>query len=186
MKRPPGAGEYVLGGVDWKRWSVILLKPDCVARGLTDAVLERVEAVVPVIDRRKVIVADWQIFVHYWDLLVNADWFTDRNIAACLRETYVGRQVTVALAHGPEGVDTPALVRSVLGHFDPSKAAPGTVRGDFGIDSLELAASQGRLVENLIHSSDDAEASCRDFGIWYGANRWPLLEPLDARKPVIR
>ncbi|WP_203590729.1 nucleoside-diphosphate kinase [Streptomyces sp. SID13031] len=165
--------------MDWSRWSVILLKPDCVQRGLVDVILERVGRDVSVVGQMNVTVADWQIFVHYWDLLVNADWFTDREVVSCLRDSYVGQQVTVALAHGSEGADTPTVVRSLLGHFDPSKATPGTLRADYGVDSLELASAQGRLVDNLIHSSDDSVASCRDFGIWYGANRWNLIAPTE-------
>ena len=176
MKQPPGPGELVLGGVDWTRWSVILIKPDCVRRDLTNAVLERINREVPVSSRRRVTVDDLQIFVHYWDMLVNKDWFPDRDIVTCLRNNYVGQEVVVALAHGPEGTDTPALVRSLLGHFDPSHAAPGTIRADLGMDSLRLASSQGRLIDNLIHASDDATAACRDFGTWYGANAWPLLD----------
>lgn len=176
MRQPPGPGEFVLSGVDWTCWSVILLKPDCVRRELTDQVLERIEHEVPVLGRQHVVVEDWQIFVHYWDMLVNKDWFPDRDIVACLRDNYVGQEVVVALAHGTEGTDTPALVRSLLGHFDPSQAAPGTIRADFGTDSLSLASSQGRLIDNLVHASDDATATCRDFGTWYGANAWSLLD----------
>jgi nucleoside-diphosphate kinase len=176
VKQPPGPGEVVLGGVDWGRWSVILLKPDCVRRDLTEPVLDRVRREVDVLAPRQVIVEDWQVFIHYWDMLVNKDWFPDRDMAGCLRRHYVGQEVVVALARGPEGTDTPAAVRSLLGHFDPTQAAPGTIRADFGIDSLHLARSQGRLVENLIHASDDATATCRDFGTWYGANEWSLLD----------
>lgn len=173
--RPPTVGG-VLAGIDWDRWSVILLKPDCLRRGLVDEVLERIAAVVPVTAPMDVTVADWQIHVHYWDLLVGADWF-DRDIPTCLRRAYVDQQVAVALAHGPAGSSTPRIVRKQLGHFDPSQAAPGTIRGDLGDDSLATAEAEGRLVENLIHSSDDAAATCRDFGTWYGANRHHLLAP---------
>jgi len=83
--------------------------------------------------------------------------------------------VIVALARGPAGTDTPALLRSVLGGHDPSRAEPGTIRADLGIDSLETARAQGRLIENLIHTSDDADACCRDFGTWFGAHRASLL-----------
>lgn len=172
-RRPPAVGD-VLTGVDWDRWSVVLLKPDCVRRGLVDAVLERVAAVASVRNRMDVTVADWQIHVHYWDLLVGADWF-DCDVPACLREMYVDHQVTVALAHGPAG--TPRLLRDLLGHFDPAQAAQGTLRGDLGEDSLAIAQAEGRLVENLVHSSDDAAATCRDFGTWYGAHRHHLLTP---------
>lgn len=92
MKQPPGPGEVVLGGVDWSRWSVILLKPDCVRRDLTEAVLDRIRREVAVLAQRQVVVEDWQIFVHYWDMLVNKDWFTDRDLVACLRNNYVGER----------------------------------------------------------------------------------------------
>jgi nucleoside-diphosphate kinase len=174
----------VLDSIDWNRWSVILLKPDAVERGLADDVLRRVEAVVPVTGRRDVTVADWQIFVHYWDMLVNRDAFDDLDIPACLRRMYVGRTVTVALAHGPAGINTPSLIRSLLGHFDPSHAEAGTIRGDLGTDSLATARAEVRLVENLIHSSDDPAAACRDFGIWYGANQRHLIEPAEENTAV--
>lgn len=176
MKRRPETSGGVLGGIDWSRWSVILCKPDCVRDGKVDAVLERIAAVVPVLGRRDVVVADWQVFVHYWDLLVDRDWY-DLDTPTALREMYAGKRVTVALAHGPAGTDTPALVRSLLGHFDPSQAAPDSIRGALGTDSLTAARAAGRLVENLVHSSDDPAATCRDFGTWYGADQYRLLEP---------
>lgn len=172
-RRPTTVGE-VLADVDWERWSVILLKPDCVRRGLVGAVLNRIGEAVDVSARRQVVVADWQIHVHYWDMLVGADWF-DRDVPACLRQQYIGRPVVVALAHGRAGVSTPQTVRDMLGHFDPSRAAAGTIRGDLGNDSLAAAEADGRLIDNLVHSSDTAAATCREFGTWYGANRYRLL-----------
>lgn len=167
--------EIRVSGVDWSRWSVVLLKPDCVRRGLADDVLARLGKITPITWQERVTVADWQIFVHYWDLLVDRYWFGGLDVAACLRHAYVGQDVIVAIARGPAGTDTPALLRSVLGGHDPSRAEPGTIRADLGIDSLETARAQGRLIENLIHTSDDAAACCRDFGTWFGAHRASLL-----------
>jgi nucleoside diphosphate kinase len=172
VTRPPEFRGGVVGGVDWSRWSVVLLKPDCVRRGLTEAVLDRLAAVARISGRKDIVVADWQIFVHYWDMLVDADWF-DVDVVSCLRSMYVGQQVTVALAHGTEGVA--GLLRAQLGFFDPSQARAGTIRGDLGTDSLADARAEGRLVENLVHTSDDAQAARRDFGTWYGANQSHLL-----------
>lgn len=183
MKRPQTSGG-VLSGIDWDRWSVVLCKPDCVRRGLVDTVLNRINTVAPIRARMDVTVADWQIFVHYWDLLVDADWF-DRDIPCCLRALYVGQRVTVALAHGPVGISTPQLLRDQLGHFDPSQAAPGTIRGDLGRDSLAAAEANHRLVDNLIHTSDDDAATARDFGTWYGArhHRWLIPHNIAPPKP---
>ncbi|MFI9755792.1 nucleoside-diphosphate kinase [Streptomyces collinus] len=161
---------------DFDRCSVILCKPDAVQRGLVDEVLARIAAAgvtVTVTNRIGLTAEAWQVHVHYWDLLVDADWFPDRDIPACLDEMYAGQGVAVALAHGEPGMH--ARLRQLLGHFDPTRAAPGTIRGDLGDDSLEAALAEKRLVRNLVHTSDDPEAARLDFGTWYGASRGGLL-----------
>jgi nucleoside-diphosphate kinase len=180
---PPEFRGGVLGGVNWERWSVVLLKPDCVRLGLADTVLGRLAMAADISARQEVLVADWQVYVHYWDLVVDADWY-DLDVISCLRSMYVGQTVIVALAHGPAG--TPELLRAQLGHFDPTQAAEGTIRGDLGTDRLTAAREAGRLVENLVHTSDDAQATRRDFGTWYGARRYDLLTPRTAALPAAR
>ncbi|MFF0742118.1 nucleoside-diphosphate kinase [Streptomyces sp. NPDC004111] len=175
MNRQPFRSGDVVDGIDWDRWSVILLKPDCVERGLVDKVLDRFAAVpdITVFARMDVVVEPWQVHVHYWDLLVDRDWYSGRDMPTCLDEMYVGKTVTVALASGPEG--TPRTLRKLLGFFDPSQAGAGSIRGDLGVDSLDAALAEHRLVENLVHTSDNAEATRRDFGVWFGAARRNLL-----------
>ncbi|WP_307821835.1 nucleoside-diphosphate kinase [Streptomyces coffeae] len=173
MSRKPPSGA-VVEGIDFGRWVVILCKPDAVERGLVDAVLDRIAAEgATVSGRREVTAQPWQAHVHYWDLLVDADWYPDRDIPACLDDTYVGRRVAVALAYGEPGIH--AWLRRLLGHFDPTQAEPGTIRGDLGNDSLEAALAEKRLVRNLVHTSDDPDAARRDFGTWFGADRRALL-----------
>ncbi|GAA1165951.1 nucleoside-diphosphate kinase [Kitasatospora gansuensis] len=177
MNARPTAAGAVVDGVDWDRFSVVLLKPDCVRRELTDIVLAALaeRGGVEVVFWMPVTVAAWQIHVHYWDMLVDADWWLPLNIPLCLDQAYVGQSVVVALVRGAGG--TPARLRGLLGHFDPAEAGPGTIRGDFGTDSLATARQAGRLVENLIHTSDDEAAVARDFGTWFGADRRHLLPP---------
>lgn len=173
--RIPGS---VLGGVEWSRFSIVMLKPDCLHRGLADDVLARIAAEGEIIARDTVTVQDWQIFAHYADLLVDADWFKV-DVADYLRRFYVGQEVVIALLRGSD-TTTPARIRGLLGHYDPQRAAAGTIRGDLGIDSQEKSRAENRLIENLIHSSDDAATVCRDFGTWFGANRYELLDPAPA------
>ncbi|MEU3712197.1 nucleoside-diphosphate kinase [Streptomyces catenulae] len=171
---------------DFSRCSVILCKPDATERGMVDAVLERIaDAGATVTNRCEITVQPWQIHVHYWDLLVDADRFPDRDIPACLEQEYAGRPVTVALAHGEPGIH--ARLRDLLGHFDPTHAAPGTIRGDLGIDSLDAALAERRLVRNLVHTSDDPDAARRDIGTWFGTARRELLTPpvpAQAARPI--
>ncbi|MFI5534143.1 nucleoside-diphosphate kinase [Kitasatospora sp. NPDC051853] len=181
MTARPAAAGAVVDGVDWERFSVVLLKPDCVRRDMADIVLAALaeRGDVEVVHSRPVSVAPWQIHVHYWDMLVDADWWLPLSIPYCLEQTYVGQSVVVALVRGAAG--TPARLRGLLGHFDPDQAGPGTIRGDFGADSLADARDAGRLVENLIHTSDDTAAVARDFGTWFGANRRDLLTSVPSR-----
>ncbi len=176
--RIPGS---VLGGVEWSRFSVVMLKPDCLRRGLADDVLARVAAEGEIIARDTITVQDWQIHVHYADLLVDADWFKV-DVADYLRRVYVGQEVVIALLRGSD-TTTPARIRGLLGHYDPQRAAAGTIRGDLGTDSQEKSRAENRLIENLIHSSDDDATVCRDFGTWFGANRYELLDPAPAPGP---
>jgi nucleoside-diphosphate kinase len=174
--RVPGT---VLDGIDWSRFSVVLVKPDCLRRGLVDEVLGVVAQVVDIVTCERVIVEDWQIFVHYWDILVDKDWFTV-DVVDYLRRAYIGQPVVVALVRGSDQ-DTPARVRALIGHYNPAAAAPGTIRGRFGADGLEASRREGRLIENVIHASDDAATVCRDFGTWFGANRHDLLDQQPGR-----
>ncbi|MFE7117200.1 nucleoside-diphosphate kinase [Streptomyces sp. NPDC057654] len=169
--RIPGS---VLDGVDWSCWSVVMLKPDCLRRGLVDKVLDRIGEHERIVTREEVTVADWQIHVHYWDLLVDRDWFSI-DVVSYLRRTYTGQKVVIALVHG--GAGTPERVRALLGHYDPAVAKAGTIRGDLGDDSQEKSRAEGRLIENLVHTSDDPPTVCRDFGTWFGADRHELLFP---------
>ncbi|AYV32892.1 Nucleoside diphosphate kinase (plasmid) [Streptomyces sp. ADI95-16] len=184
MNQKPSRSGAVVNGIEWGRWSVILFKPDAVERGLVDEILDRLSDTDVFVGRQDVIVAPWQIHVHYWDMLVDRDWFSGRDMPACLDELYVGRTVTTVLAYGPPGIH--AAFRDRLGHFDPTQAAAGTIRGDFGDDSLDRALAEKRLINNLVHASDDPEAARRDFGTWYGSNRRGLLHPVPAPRPRAR
>ncbi|MCP2342968.1 nucleoside-diphosphate kinase [Actinomadura rupiterrae] len=152
------------GGVDWTRWSVIYLKPDCVARGLVPVVLTLLGQQVSVHHVRSVTVTQAQIFAHYDDLFSCAA-LRHLNIDAELRRMHVGQRAVIALGHGP---DAPARLRDLIGPTDPATAPTTTIRGRYGIDSLAAGRAENRLIDNLIHTSDDPAAARRDFGIWYG------------------
>jgi nucleoside-diphosphate kinase len=158
---------------DWTAWSVVLLKPDCLARGLMDQVLDAVSAEATLVDRRIVTPTETQIFAHYDDLLTTRRaYFTWVDVPADLRATYVGRPVGIALAHG---ADIARRLRRLIGHYDPARAPQYSIRGRFGIDSLPRAKAESRLLANIIHTSDDPAGAEREFGIWYGATQTHLL-----------
>lgn len=161
--------------VDWTCWTVVLLKPDCVDRGIVDPVLTWVGTEVTLVDHRVVNPTEQQIFAHYDDLLTTRrSHFTWVDVPADLRRTYVGRRAGIALGYAPNAA--PRL-RDLLGHYDPTHAGLFTIRGRFGQDSLSQAQAEHRLIANVIHSSDDPAGAEREFAIWYGPAHRQLLHP---------
>lgn len=68
-----------------------------------------------------------------------------------------------------EGVHAVDMVRKIVGKTFPSFAEPGTIRGDFSVDSPNLANDQKRSVRNLIHASGDPEEAKHEMGVWFEA-----------------
>lgn len=157
--------------IQWSDWTVILLKPDCLTRGLVDPVLTWVGHHVQVLHVCTVWPTEEQIFAHYDDILsLSAE--LGREVPAELRRIYVGHPAAVALGRGPNAAPR---MRAQLGPTDPAAAPPDTIRGRFGADSLRRATAEGRLVDNLIHSSDSVDVVARDLAIWYGPTATHLL-----------
>ena len=65
---------------------------------------------------------------------------------------------------GPHAVE---LVRRIVGHTLPLKAASGTIRGDYSFDSSFLANSAKRPIRNLIHASGDLEEAQYEVSLWF-------------------
>jgi len=65
--------------------------------------------------------------------------------------------VLAMVIEGPD--DTWQVVRTMMGTTNPENAAPGTIRGDLGIE----------MQQNLIHGSDSAESALREIAIFFPA-----------------
>ena len=162
--------------VDWAAWTVIMLKPECVTRNLVAPVLDVISASLTIVDCRTLVVTAAQILSHYSDLLTPPmlAYFTWVDVEADLRRHYVGHRIGISLAYGAHAA--PRL-RDLLGHYDPAHAAPTSIRGRFGQDSATRARAEHRLIDNLIHSSDDPDGAQHEFRIWYGPENRHLLTP---------
>lgn len=164
---PPAGG--------WGRWTVATCKPDATRRGLVEPILEWIGSEVRLIGRRTAVVTERHIFTHYADMIALDDRFPF-DVRAELRRGWVGKPVTIALFQG-ETEGTPERVRGLLGHYDPARAEPSTIRGHFGVDSIAQARSESRFIDNLIHTSDDASGAEREFNVWFGPAFAHLLTP---------
>jgi nucleoside-diphosphate kinase len=120
--------------------TLLLLKPDCVAKGLNGEVLRRLEEEGFRIRGIKMMQLTDELLKEHYAHIADKPFFPD--VAKFMKSKPV-----IAIALGGENVI--AHVRDLLGPTD-SKAAPkGTIRGDFGDDKMT----------NVVHASDSPEAA---------------------------
>ena len=75
------------------------------------------------------------------------------------------RPFVAVLLAGPNAI---VKVRAMTGPTDPVKAPAGTIRGDFGCDTIALADAEDRATDNLIHAADSEASVVRESAIWFG------------------
>ena len=132
--------------------TLVLVKPDGVARNLTGEILRRIEAKgYQLVDIR----------------LVEAD----RDLLGKHYEEHVGKPFYEPLVEFMES--GPVVAMRIVGHrviegfrilagtTEPTTAAPGTIRGDLGRDWGR------RVTENLVHGSDSTESASREISLWF-------------------
>lgn len=66
-----------------------------------------------------------------------------------------------------EGLHAIKAVRKIVGQTIPAFAEPGTIRGDFSIDSPDYANMKKRAVQNLIHASGNKEEAEHEIQLWF-------------------
>lgn len=144
--------------------TLVLLKPDAVARGLVGQVLSRLEAALLKIVAAKMVWMDAELTrKHYFDL--------EERFGPRVYETVAGfMQTGPVLAVVIEGVEAVACVRKLVGSTYPDQAAPGTIRGDLAHQSKAYANAHGLPVANLVHASANADDAKREVEVWFSAS----------------
>jgi len=126
-----------------------LIKPDGVERGLTGQILARIEAkglTITAMDLRQV--PRETAAEHYAE-------HAERPFYGDLLEFITSGPVVAGVLEGPRAI---AAWRQLAGGTDPvEKAAPGSIRGDFGLETQF----------NLVHGSDSEESAAREIALWF-------------------
>lgn len=144
--------------------TLVLLKPDAVARGLSGRILARLEDAGLKIVAAKMRRIDADLARrHYFDL-------EERHGAEVYRATAGFMQTGPVIAIVLEGVDAVANVRRLVGSTYPNQAPPGTIRGDFSHMSKAYSEAQGKAVANLLHASGNVEEAEYEIGVWFDAS----------------
>ncbi|ONM46542.1 nucleoside-diphosphate kinase [Nocardia donostiensis] len=129
--------------------TLVLIKPDGVSRGLVGEVLNRIE-------RRGLGLAALQL-KHVSQELAGQHYaeHEGKPFFGSLIEFITSGPVVAAVVEGPHAI---AAFRQIAGGTDPvNKAAPGTIRGDFALETQE----------NLVHGSDSPDSAKREIALWF-------------------
>jgi nucleoside-diphosphate kinase len=131
---------------------LVLVKPDGVERGLVGHVIARAEARGYRLARLEMRCATRELLAEHYAEHVAKPFFP-----ALLEYMTAGPIVAMVL----EGAQVITAFRTMAGATDPVKAAPGTIRGDFGRDW-----GLGEI-QNIVHASDSPESAKREIAIWF-------------------
>jgi len=152
--------------------TLVLLKPDALARGLAGRIIARFEdAALKIVGvKMKLMDADFTR-KHYFDL-------EDRAGAEIYNTTASFMQTAPVLALALQGVDAVAKVRRIIGSTFPDQAPPGTVRGDFAHQTKASSEVSGKAVMNLVHASGNSEEAKYEVDLWFDASEQYEYETL--------
>ena len=128
--------------------SLVLVKPDGVARGLVGQVLARLEA-----KGLRLVAAELRTLTtevaeeHYGE-------HRERPFFGSLVEFITSAPLLALVVEGPRAIEA---FRALAGATDPVKAAPGTIRGDFALE----------VQSNIVHGSDSPESAAREIALFF-------------------
>ncbi|MPV49618.1 nucleoside-diphosphate kinase [Pseudactinotalea sp. HY160] len=134
--------------------TLVLIKPDGVARSLTGEILRRVEAKGYVLTALEVRAASRELLAQHYAEHEGKPFYEP------LVEFMLSGPIVAAVVSGDRVIEG---FRSLAGATDPTGAAPGTIRGDLGRD-WGLAVQQ-----NLVHGSDSTESAEAEIALWFPA-----------------
>jgi nucleoside-diphosphate kinase len=128
--------------------TLILVKPDAFARGLTGEILSRFERKGLKITALKLITTPRETAeTHYAE-------HSERPFFGELVDFIVSGPLVALIL---EGQDAIKAARQLIGATNPLEAATGSIRGDFAIE----------IGTNMVHGSDSTESAAREIGVWF-------------------
>jgi nucleoside-diphosphate kinase len=128
--------------------SLVLIKPDAMERGLAGTILGRFQEKGLKLVALRMLHLDRPLAERHYAVHARKAFFNDLV-------DYITELPIVAAVF--EGEGAVALVREIMGATDPAKAAPGTIRKDFGLD----------LQRNAVHGSDSPENASKEITLFF-------------------
>jgi nucleoside-diphosphate kinase len=140
--------------------TLILLKPDAVQRRLVGDLIATFERKGLRLTALKLVQADKSLAEKHYEV------HKERPFYGSLI-SFLTSGPTVALVL--EGREAVAVARNLIGATDGTKAAPGTIRGDYAIS----------VQNNLVHGSDSTENAAKEIALWFSPQELVEFTPVD-------
>jgi nucleoside-diphosphate kinase len=128
--------------------TLVLCKPDAVARRLVGEIVSRIEAKALTLGALELRTLDEATARKHYAEHEGKPFFDD------LVSFITGGPLVAMVVEGPEAWK---VVRTLMGSTNPREAAPGTIRGDLAVE----------LTENLVHGSDGPESAAREIALFF-------------------
>jgi nucleoside-diphosphate kinase len=167
--------------------TLVVVKPDGLQRGLVGEVIKRYEQCgLKLVGLKMLIPSKDMTLKHY---SIDPEWAIKSGTKTF--ESYkakglplpgkdpvefaegIRRKLTDFMSSGPvvamvwQGMGAVSIVRKITGSTEPLSSLPGTIRGDYTIDSYTAADADARAVRNIIHSSGSVEEAMKEIAIWF-------------------
>jgi len=167
--------------------TLVVVKPDGIQRALIGEIMKRYERIgLKLVALKMFVPTEKMIEEHY---LLDSEW--KKNVGEKAISSYVKKGETPPssdpievgnlvverlkkyMTSGPviamvwEGAHSVELVRKITGGTEPRSAGIGTIRGDFVVDSYQMADGADRAIRNLIHASGSVPEAEKEIPHWF-------------------
>jgi nucleoside-diphosphate kinase len=166
--------------------TLVVIKPDGIQRSLIGEIVKRYEHVgLKLVGLKMFVPTEEMVEKHY---LLDPDWkrvvgqkaidsYEKKGIEPPSKDPLeVGDRVVAGLKNyitsGPvvamvwQGAHAIEVVRKITGGTEPRSSDVGTIRGDYVLDSYQMADSDNRAIRNLIHASGSPEEAENEINLW--------------------
>ncbi len=139
----------------------IMVKPDGVQRGLVAEVMSRFENKGLQLVGAKLMQVSPDLAKKHYAEHQDKPFFNDLV-------TFITSAPVFAMVW--KGENAIPVCRTLMGKTNPAEAAPGTIRGDFGLT----------ISMNIVHGSDSTESAKREIDLWFGDDIVQYEKTMDA------
>ena len=142
--------------------TLVLIKPDGVARGLTGEVIKRIEQMGLKIVALKLVKPEMdQAKKHYTEDIAER---RGEKVRSMLLDFITEGPVVAMIIEGVNAIEN---IRKIVGSTESKSALPGTIRGDFSHVSFDYADKKEIPVRNIIHASADEADAKHETALWF-------------------